>query len=60
VLIPARLLSGHDAWDPAAIFITPLRKRGESVKTLFVGIDVSMKDFKAQFMDNLGETVSKR
>ncbi|GAV24013.1 IS110 family transposase, partial [Carboxydothermus pertinax] len=30
------------------------------MKTLFVGIDVSMKDFKAQFMDNLGEIVSKR
>ncbi|WP_156946499.1 IS110 family transposase [Desulfitibacter alkalitolerans] len=27
---------------------------------LFIGIDVSMKDFKVQFMDDHGETVSKR
>lgn len=27
---------------------------------LFIGIDVSMKDFKVQFMDDQGETIAKR
>jgi transposase len=30
------------------------------VTNLFVGIDISMKDFKVQFMDNQGEIVAKR
>ncbi|AVX30713.1 Transposase [Carboxydocella thermautotrophica] len=30
------------------------------MRNLFVGIDVSMKDFKVQFMDHLGETITKR
>ena len=30
------------------------------MRNLFVGIDVSMKDFKVQLMDHLGETIAKR
>ena len=30
------------------------------IKTLYVGIDVSMRDFKVQYMDDQGTEASKR
>ncbi|TEB09035.1 hypothetical protein Pmgp_03455 [Pelotomaculum propionicicum] len=30
------------------------------IKTLYIGVDVSMSDFKARYMDDRGEEVAKR
>lgn len=30
------------------------------IKTLYVGVDVSMKDFKVRYMDDRGEEAAKR
>lgn len=45
--------------EPDINFTTPDRKWGDFM-TLFVGIDVSLKDFKIRVMDALGQEAAKR